>query len=87
MIILSWTTLLLSVFLHDHTNEHSLNDIAKRFGIEIEGRHTAIGDALVTAGIFKRMIPMLKARGIVTLNDAIQASHKIVEVRAQQADF
>ncbi|NVJ93431.1 MAG: hypothetical protein HWE34_17325 [Methylocystaceae bacterium] len=80
-------TLLLSVFLHDHTNEHSLNDIAKRFGIEIEGRHTAIGDALVTAGIFKRMIPMLKARGIVTLNDAIQASHKIVEVRAQQADF
>ena len=80
-------TLLLSVFLHDHTVEHSLDDIAKRFGIEIEGRHTAIGDALVTAGIFLRMIPMLKARGINTLNDAIEASNKIVEVRAQQADF
>lgn len=80
-------TLLLSVFLHDHTQNHGLNDIAKRFGIEIEGRHTAIGDALVTAGIFQRMIPMLKARGIITLNDAIEASKKIVEVRAQQAEF
>ncbi|MDV7341431.1 exonuclease domain-containing protein [Terasakiella sp. A23] len=80
-------TLLLSVFLHDHTIQHGLNDIAKRFGIEIEGRHTAIGDALVTAGIFQRMIPMLKARGIVTLNDAIEASKTIVEVRAQQAKF
>jgi len=80
-------TLLLSVLLHDHKVEHSLDDIAKRFGIEIEGRHTAIGDALVTAGIFLRMIPMLKARGILTLNDAINASNKIVEVRAQQARF
>lgn len=80
-------TLLLSVFLHDHTTDHTLDDIAKRFGIEIEGRHTAIGDALVTAGIFLRMIPMLKARDINTLSDAIKASNKIVEVRAQQAEF
>lgn len=80
-------TLLLSVFLHDHTSAHGLSDIAKRFGIEIEGRHTAIGDALVTAGIFQRMIPMLKARGVHTLADAITACQKIVEVRAQQADF
>ena len=62
-------------------------EIAKRFGIEIEGRHTAIWDALVTAGIFQRMIPLLKARGVNTLNDAIQASQKMVELRMQQADF
>lgn len=80
-------TLLLSVYLHDHASDHSLDAIAKRFGIEIEGRHTAIGDALVTAGIFLRMIPMLKARGIITLNDATEACKKIVEVRAQQAEF
>jgi DNA polymerase III subunit epsilon len=79
--------LLLSVFLHDHCNEHSLDDIAKRFGIEIEGRHTAIGDALVTAGIFVRMIPMLKARGIITLRQAIETCDKIVEARVQQAEF
>ncbi len=80
-------TLLLSVLLHDHKTQHGLDDIAQRFGVEIEGRHTAIGDALVTAGIFQRMIPMLEARGIVTLNDALEASNKVVEVRAQQADF
>lgn len=80
-------TLLLSVYLHDHTNDHSLDDIAQRFGIEIEGRHTAIGDALVTAGIFLRMIPLLKSRGIHTLNDAIKACQSIVEVKAQQSEF
>jgi DNA polymerase-3 subunit epsilon len=80
-------TLLLSVFVHDHTTRHSLDAVAQRFGIPIQGRHTALGDSLVTAGVLLKMIDVLEARGVVTLDDAIEASHSIVEVRARQASF
>lgn len=80
-------TLLLSVFLHDHTPQHTLDAVAERFGIPVRGRHTALGDSLVTAGVFLRMIDALEARGVRTLDQAVDASNKIVAVRAQQAKF
>ena len=80
-------TLLLSVYLHDYTTRHTLDAIAQRFGIEVQGRHTALGDALVTAGVFLKMIEVLEARGVHTLDEAIEASNTIVEVRARQANF
>ncbi len=80
-------TLLLSIFLHDQTPEHSLDAIAERFGIQVQGRHTALGDSLMTAGIFLRMIEMLEAAGIRTLDQAIEASNKAVEVRKMQQRF
>lgn len=80
-------TLLLSVFLHDHTPKHSLDAVAARFGIEVRGRHTALGDSLVTAGAFLKMIDVLEARGVRTLNEAVEAANTIVQVRAKQAQF
>lgn len=47
-----------------------LETLAQRLGVDPGGRHTALGDALVTADVFAAMIPTLRERNIVTLNDA-----------------
>lgn len=78
-------TLFLSAILHDYTGRHSLDVVAERFGIEVRGRHTALGDALVTAGVFLRMIDVLEARDIRTLDEALAATKALIETRARQA--
>lgn len=69
-------TLLLSSVVHPNQEGHSLDAIAERFNITIVGRHTALGDALVTAEILLKLIPLLEAQGIHTLEDALNASIK-----------
>ncbi|MEE9317529.1 MAG: exonuclease domain-containing protein [Rhodospirillales bacterium] len=80
-------SLLLSVFLEPESRNHSLDAIAERLGVEVEGRHTALGDSLVTAGVFLRMLDMLESRGIRTLGQAIEASSRISHVREMQKQF
>jgi len=69
-------TLLLSSVVHPNQEGHSLDAIAERFNITIVGRHTALGDALVTAEILLKLIPLLEAQGIHTLEEALRASSK-----------
>ncbi len=80
-------TLLLSVFLFEHTGLHGLDDIAERLGIQVEDRHSALGDALATAEIFVAMIELLRARGITTLDQALEAANAMVQVRRLQEQF
>ncbi|MFN0186196.1 MAG: exonuclease domain-containing protein [Aquabacterium sp.] len=71
-------TLLLSSILHPGHGggEHRLEAIAGRLGITVVGRHTAAGDAQVTGEVFLRMLPLLQARGILTLGQALAASEQ-----------
>jgi DNA polymerase-3 subunit epsilon len=70
-------TLLLSWLVHTFQEGHDLNTIARRFNIPVVGRHTALGDAIVTAEVLMKLIPLLEAQGIRTLEDAITASATI----------
>jgi DNA polymerase-3 subunit epsilon len=74
-------TLLLSALIHPNQESHSLEAIAQRLGVEIVDRHTALGDALVTAEVFLRMIPLLTAAGIETLGQARAAARRTFYAR------
>jgi DNA polymerase-3 subunit epsilon len=74
-------TLLLSAFIHPNLESHSLEAIAQRLGVKIVGRHSALGDALVTAEVFLRMLPLLAAAGIETLGQARTAAQRTFYAR------
>jgi DNA polymerase-3 subunit epsilon len=80
-------TLLLSVFVHDHAEDHTLEGIAERLGVEVSGRHTATGDATVTANIFIRLLDLLASLQVTTLRQALDVSDRMVAVRRKQARF
>ena len=69
-------TLLLSAVIHPNQESHRLEAIAERLNITIIGRHTALGDAIVTADVFLKMIPLLAEKGIHTLRQAREAAEK-----------
>lgn len=69
-------TLLLSAVLHPNQDSHRLEAIAERLGVSVLGRHTALGDALVTAEVFCKFVPLLADRGILTLGQALDAAQK-----------
>lgn len=69
-------TLLLSSIIHPNQDSHTLEGIAERLNVTIVGRHTALGDAIVTGEVLVKLIPLLAAHGIHTLEDALKASAK-----------
>ena len=80
-------TLLLSVIIDGDAGDHTLDGIARRLGLDATNRHTALGDAMVTAAIFIHFLDLLEARGVRTLDDAIGVSASLLELRKQQEQF
>jgi DNA polymerase-3 subunit epsilon len=76
-------TLLLSAVTHANSKDHSLEAIAQRLGVNIFGRHTSLGDAMVTGEIFLKLIPLLAEQGIVTLADARTAAEQTYLARVK----
>ena len=76
-------TLLLSPLIHPNQESHRLEAIAERMGVHIMGRHTALGDAIVTGEVFLKMIPLLADKGIRTLREAREAAEKTYYARVK----
>jgi DNA polymerase-3 subunit epsilon len=74
-------TLLLSAILHPNQTSHRLEAIAERLGVSVFGRHTALGDAIVTGEVFLKMLPLLAEMGIRTLRQAREASQRTYHAR------
>ncbi len=77
-------TLLLSPVVHPEVDRHALEDIAGRLGINVIGRHTALGDALVTGEVFLALIQLLADRGITTVAEAQDAARRTYQAKVSE---
>ncbi len=57
-----------------HDADCGLDALAQRFSIETAERHTALGDALLTAQIFQRLLARMESRGRGRLRDVLRIS-------------
>jgi DNA polymerase III subunit epsilon len=69
-------TLLLSAVLGPDEDDHSLEAMAARLGASVVGRHTALGDAILTGEIFLKQARLLAAQGLHTLGDVREAARQ-----------
>ncbi len=74
-------TLLLSAVAYPNQPLHSLESSMALLGVQIEHRHNACSDAVATAQVFLKLIPLLEERGVITLGQAIEASKKTTYAR------
>lgn len=77
-------TLLLAAALWPEQRDLNLEALAARLLIDTHGRHTALGDALVTADLWAAMIPLLADAGVHTLAEARAFSERAKSVRRLQ---
>lgn len=76
--------MLLYAALEPNAEKLSLDVVAGSVGVQIEGRHTALGDALATAEVFTRMLPRLAAVDVTTLKDALAFQMRPKHIIAMQ---
>ena len=64
-------TLRLYAALYPRAPDVELDGVAADLAVDVRGRHTALGDALVTAEVYRRLLPLLAAAGVRTLGEAL----------------
>jgi len=65
-------TMRLASLLNPTLDSWALENLADVYQIDLHGRHTALGDAMVTAELFFRMVPRLEQQGIATLGQLLE---------------
>ena len=78
-------TLRLATLLNPSLKDFELETLAGLYQVDQHGRHTALGDAMVTAELWFRMVPRLQQQGFATLGDLLRFHcTEAVEVIAKQ---
>lgn len=83
---LSLCTVQLASVLDPHLPDLNLETVAAAYGIDVAGRHTALGDALATAEIYLRLLALMKKNGDRTLADALARAATARRVIRQQQE-
>lgn len=65
-------TLRLASLLNPSLGRLDLENLAQLYQLDLHGRHTALGDALVTAELFLRMVTRLQMQGFGTLGELLR---------------
>ena len=65
-------TMRLASLLNPSLGKYDLETLAGIYQIDVHGRHTALGDAMVTAELFFRMMPRLQMQGFTTLEKLLE---------------
>jgi len=87
---LPWTaprtlcTHLLSQVVEPRLGGHTLEHLASWLGLSLDDRHSALGDAILTAKIFLALLPKLRERNIRTLAEAEKACLALTRVLDEQ---
>ena len=77
-------TLRLFAALRPRASDVELDAVAADLGVDVSGRHTALGDALMTAEVYRRMLPLLAEQGITTLGQALEFAERPHLIRKLQ---
>ncbi len=64
-------TYVLAQFLHPHRKSYCLDALAQLYRVPLEGRHSALGDAVITGNIFTAMVEELESRGIKNIRELL----------------
>ncbi len=77
-------TRLLAQVIEPRLGSYTIEALASWLGVTVEDRHSAIGDATATAGIFLALLPKLREGNIRTLAEAEQACLALTGVLEDQ---
>ena len=70
-------TRLLAEIVAPSLPDFSLETLSAWLEVPLDGRHSALGDARITARVFRALLPHLRQRGIRTWAEAAAASHEL----------
>jgi DNA polymerase-3 subunit epsilon len=80
----SLDTMRLVAALDPSRTDLNLETVMADFGIGVEGRHTAFGDALAAAELYAHLVPLLRDRGVTGLSQARAFADSARRVRTAQ---